>query len=209
MTPLLPKGPRVPRILYLLLASLPLLAQTPDAAFFKGDPKAIIQAAAEKARSLRPNDRDTLSVVAQGYLATGERAKAESLFLSMERRSSSIKTYGLIAKAWLQAGIKDPVPALVEKAKATGSRDGDDLTEFAVILMSGGMPKEAGDIMGLAYTADPKNHDGCLDFARACLRAGRPQDALPWLQRALQAKPQDADIWRDVAMALADHGLEH
>lgn len=199
----------MPRFPYLFLAGLPLLSQTPDAAFFKGDPKAITLVAAEKARSLRPNDRDTLSVVAQGYLAIGERAKAEELFQSMEHHSSSVRTYGLIAKACLQAGIKDPVPSLVEKAKATGAKDGDSLTEFAVILMDGGMPKEAGDLMALAHTANPKDPDGCLDFARACLRAGRPEDALPWLQRALQAKPQDADLWRDAAMALADHGHEH
>lgn len=202
-------GHHLPRIPSLLLACLPLLSQAPDATFFKGDPKTILQVAAEKARSMDPKDRDTLSVVAQGYLALGERAKAEDLFQLMEHRSSSIRTYGLIAKAWLSAGMQGPVPSLVAKAKAEPPKDGSDLADFAIILMDGGMPKEAEDLMALAHAADPKNHDGCLDFARACLRAGRQEEALPWLQRALQAKPQDADLWRNAAMALADHGLDH
>lgn len=209
MTPLSVQGRHMPRIPCLFLMTLPLLSQAPDTAFFKGDPKAILQVATEKARSLGPKDRDTLSAAAQGYLALGERAKAEDLFLSMEHRSASIKTYGQIARAWLSAGLQDPVLPLVAKAKAEPPKDGSDLADFAIILMDGGMPKEAGDLMALAAAADPKNSDGFLGFARACLRAGKPDDALPWLQRAVQVKPRDSDAWRDAATALADHGLEH
>lgn len=196
------------RIPVLLLAGLPLMGQIPDAALFKGDPKAALLYSAEKLRSLAPKDPEYLYLVGQAYLAAGERAKAEEVFQTMAQRKPKPATYAMIAKAWVKEGILEPVPALLEKAEQD-PMDADASVDLAITLMDAGRPKEAEALMAKVHDKNPKDDGDCMDFGRACLRAGHADLALPWFQRAVTVNPKNEKLWRDAALALADHGLEH
>lgn len=197
------------RTLAFLLLAPALAGQTPDAAFFKGDPKTIALFCAQKAGSLEPKDVEPLAAEARTHLASGDRVKAEALFQEMAKRSPKPDTYELIAETWLRCGVRESAIPWAEKVRTTGIHDDGALTHLAVSLMDAGLDKDANETMALALQAKPKDRGNFMDFARACLRSGRLDDARPWLERALATKPKEERLWQEIAMALADNGLEH
>ena len=53
-----------------------------------------------------------------------------------------------------------------------------------------------------AHAVDPDQPDGCRELCSAYLELGRPADALPIAQRALQLRPTDAGLRSNVALVL-------
>lgn len=193
----------------LVLLSLPLVGQVPDASFFKGDPKAVMLHCAAKARSLKPKSEEAVAAEARALLLAGERAKAEDLLLALEKKAPEADTYVLMARVWLTCGFRGPVPALIEKACLKGAKDAGALTHLAILLMDHSLAEEAMRIMDLAYAADRKADSEFVEFACACIRTGHEAAAPIWFERAIAVKPKNERRWLDIAMALADHGLEH
>ena len=202
-------NPLLPQLLLLALLAPPLVGQVPDATFFKGDPKAVMLHCAAKARSLKPKNQEAIAAEARAFLLAGERAKAEFLFLALEKMSPEADTYVLIASTWLKCGLTEPVPTLIEKVCLRGAKDAGALTHLAIVLMNHGLVEEAMRIMDLAYAADRKADSEFVEFACACIRAGHEAAAPIWFERAIAVKPRNERRWLDIAMALADHGLEH
>jgi tetratricopeptide (TPR) repeat protein len=200
----------------LAVASLPLFSQAPDAALFKGDPKAIMLACADKARGLRPKKAEVLTVCGRVHLATGDKAKADEAFKAALLNSpDDPDTYLAVLSAWLEFGHKSEALETLQQIrgqypssdKPRGWRNA--LAKIAATLMTGGLGGEAEEIMQIAYAKNSGDWQNMTSFARACLRAGRSDTAAKWFSLAVKSAPKDESIWNDIALSLADQGREN
>jgi len=111
----------------LALCSISLAAQAPavhDEAWFKGDPKAIMTACADRARGIKPMDSRLVAEYGHAYLASGDRTKAEEAFTAAPLFDlKDGETYRLIAYAWLRHGFKADARRLAEKYVLTCARN--------------------------------------------------------------------------------------
>jgi|GEM_PF-426337 len=182
-----------------VVLSLPLLSQAPEAAFFKGDPRTIMRACAEKARSLEPKDSRLLAEVGRVYLAAGDRAKAEETFgaaIALDPKDGS--THWLIAQSWLLMGFKPEAMAACRLLLERDPKSPRTIRKAAVTFMDQGMTEEALELMAHLCKVYPKpsDQDFAGDFALACLRNRRVDLATPWFERAYLADPKD---WKNCA----------
>lgn len=203
---------RTPLPACLALAYLPLAAQAPvegGEAYFKGEPRTIMVACAEKAFRAEGKEPDMVACLGRAYLVAGEEAKALALFQkAMAEAPKDMDLRRAILEVWLGLGLKHQAQALAEGVLQARSKKAGDLSDMAVLLMDAGMPAEAEALMGASWEANSLAWDHALAFARACLRAGRRDAAAPWLQRTVAAKPNEEKAWREIASALAHNGLE-
>ncbi len=187
---------------YIALAAaltLPLFGQAPDAAFFKGDPRTIMVACAEKARSMESKDSQLLTEIGRVYLAAGNRAKAEEAFkaaIALDVKDGS--TYWLIAQHWLAAGQKAEAMSACRQLLERDPKSPRTIMKAAQAFMNLGLAEEAVELMAHLCKVYPKpsDQDFAVDFAKACLRNRRFDLASAWLDRAYQADPKD---WKNCA----------
>ena len=199
---------RLSAVVFLL--ATPLFAQAPDATLFQGDAKAIALHCADQALVFAPKDAEIQAKTGAVHLATGDRAKAESCFAAAEaRKPGNGDVLRLIARGWLKNGFQKEALAAYGKVLQQAPKDKGALTDSAVDLMDAHLDKEAAPFMAQVFQNDPKDEGGFMVFGRACVRAGKLDQASTWFQRAALVKPRDEGTWQDIAMALADNGLEH
>ncbi len=192
--------------LLLLLMGLPLLSQA-DEAFFKGDPKALMLACAEKARALAPRKERILAQVGRAYLVAEDRPKAETLFLVASGGDS--ETYRLVGQAWLECGFREEAKAAFKTGAARAGYSGKNvLAAAAVNLMDGGLVQLAEELMETSFQLDPKDWQNVSAYGRACLRQGRQDLAAQWYAKIMVKRRKQEGLWNEIALAMADGGAE-
>jgi Flp pilus assembly protein TadD len=193
----------------MLLLAIPLFAQGLDEATFKGEPRKLAGACADRARLLRPKDGHMLAEYGRAFLAAGDKAKAEACFMLARAESGKDgETHRLIAQAYLRNGhAKEGLKAL-EDMQLVDPKGKNVFTKAAVNLADAGLAKEGDALMERAWILDPTDWQNCVAYGRACLRKQRREGAAKWFARASQAKPQEERMWNAVALAYADHGVE-
>lgn len=187
-----------------------LCAQAPagyDEAFFKGDPKAIMVACADKARVIKPNDSRLLAEFGRAYLAAGDAARAEEAF----KRAAAAdpkdgETHRLIALAWLRHGRKAEALKALEDMQRMDPKAKNAFCKAAVNLLDAGAAAEAEALMEKAWQLDPKDWQNCAEFARAAVRAKQPDRAARWCARTVAARPKEERMWNELALVFADGG---
>ena len=198
------------RPLSLVLLALPLSAQAPagfDEAFFKGDPKAIAVACADKARVIKPNDSRLLAEFGRAYLAAGAVARAEEAFnRAVASDPKDGETYRLIALAWLRHGRKMEAMKALEDMQRMDPKAKNAFSKAAVNLLDAGAAAEAEALIERAWQLDPKDWQNCADFVRAAVRARKPEVAARWSARTVAARPKEERMWNELALAFADGG---
>lgn len=195
------------RALLPLVCALPLAAQTFTADFFKGDPKAVMAACADKARSLKPNDSRLLAEYGRAYLASGDRTRAEAAFAAaILSDPKDGETHFLIGYAWLRNGRVPEALAAFDKMAALDPKGKNALARAAVVLLDAGQEARALELMDRAWNLDRKDWQNCVEFARACVRARRAELAATWFERTVQARPKEERMYNEIALALADAG---
>ena len=197
------------RHLALALLALPLAAQALDEAAFRGDPRHLAAACADRARLLKPKDGRLLAEYGRAFLMAGERAKAEDCFqLARQDKPRDADIHRLIAVAWLRAGR--PIEGLkaIADMQVADPKDKNAFTRAAVNLQDLGHAKEADALMERAWILDPSDWQNCVAYGRSCLRKARREAGAKWFARASQAKPQEERMWNAIALAFADHGAE-
>lgn len=201
------------RNIILAFLALPLAAQAPaafDEAYFKGDPKAIMVACADKARVIRPNDSRLLAEFGRAYLAAGEAARAEEAFQrAVASDPKDGETYRLVAFAWLRGGAKDKAMKALEDMQRMDPKAKNAFAKAAVNLLDAGAAAEADALMEKAWQLDPKDWQNCADFVRAAVRAGKLELAARWAARTVAARPREERMWNELALAWADKGLRN
>lgn len=194
----------------LSLVVLPLAAQAPtgfDEAFFKGDPKAIAVACADKARVIKPNDSRLLAEFGRAYLAAGDVARAEEAFRrAVASDPKDGETYRLISFAWLRHGKKAEAVKALEDMQRVDPKAKNAFSKAAVNLLDAGAAVEAEALMEKAWQLDPKDWQNCADFVRAAVRARKPELAARWSARTVSARPKEERMWNELALAFADGG---
>jgi len=198
---------RSPLLILFTLASLG--AQVPEQSFFLGAPAAVSRACAERAFALKPKHLEVLVAQGRVELALGDERKAKDWFTRAERVDpGDAEVYRVIAQAWLAAGRREEVLASATKALEMASRDSGDLADFAVVLSDGGFADMARSLIEQAAKVSPTRVGNMVDYGAACLRAGRPQEGILWLDRAFAINPLKPGNCRDVAEAYAEHTLK-
>lgn len=199
----------------LAAASLSLLSQVPQTSMFDGDPKSILVACSEKARSLKPHRGEVMAASGRAFLVQGDRAKAEAAFNSaLLDNWSECESSRLILGSWLTWGFRTEGLNFLTEIRTRYPRSADKrgwrtaLVQSAVLLIDNHCPKEAEEIMELSYDMDHREWENMLVFARACLRNSKPEMAARWFHRAVSFKPKHEGIWTDIAVALAERGLD-
>jgi len=194
----------------LALCSISLAAQAPavhDEAWFKGDPKAIMTACADRARGIKPMDSRLVAEYGHAYLASGDRTKAEEAFTAAPLFDlKDGETYRLIAYAWLRHGFKAEGLAAMEKMQEMDPKAKNAFAKGAVNLLDAGLPSEAEALMEKAWKMDKKDWWNCCDFVRAALRAKNGDLAARWCARAVEARPKEERMWNELALAYAESG---
>jgi tetratricopeptide (TPR) repeat protein len=202
---------RLPLALFCLAA--PLWAQAPagvDAAYFKGDPKAIMAACADRARAIKPNDSRLLAEYGRAYLASGDRARAEEAFAAAAKSDPKDgETYRLIAFAWQRRGFKAEAMAALEQMQLMDPKAKNAFAKAAVNLLDAGQEPVAEALMEKAWKLDPKDWQNCVEFARAAVRNQRSDLAARWFAHTVEARPREERMWNEIALAFADGGVEH
>jgi tetratricopeptide (TPR) repeat protein len=198
------------RAALLALASLSLVAQAPgptpfDEAFFSGDRRVVLEACADKARSLKPKDARYLAECGRAYLAALDKPKAEAAFREAETREPKDgQVLRLIAQAWLKHGYKTEALEGYEKIVARDPRNKDAVTEAAVDLAEVGLVKEAERYMGVLLALEKDAWERFLRFGRALLVAGQRKKAAGWFARAVALKPGEERLFLEISRTFAD-----
>jgi tetratricopeptide (TPR) repeat protein len=200
------------RAALLALATLSLPAQTPvvfDEAFFGGDSRAILEACADKARSMKPKDAKYLAECGRAYLAALDKPKALAAFKDAEAREAKDgQVLRLIALAWLKHGYKTEALDGYEKILARDPKNKDVLTQSAVDLAEVGLVNESERYMGAVLALDREGWERFLVFGRALLVAGQRKKAATWFARAATLKPNEEKLYLDIARTFAEtHSL--
>ena len=191
------------------LLALPLFSQAMDEASFRGEPRKLAGACADRARLLRPKDAKMLAEYGRAFLAAGERTKAEDCFqLARLDKPKDADIHRLIAVAWLRNGQRTEAMKAIADMQVADAKDKNAFTRAAVNLQDFGLAKEAEALMERAWILDPSDWQNCVAFGRSCLRKGHRDTAARWFARASQAKPQEERMWNAIALAYADHGAE-
>lgn len=194
----------------LVLIALPLSAQVPtafDEVFFKGDPKAIAVACADKARVIKPNDSRLLAEFGRAYLAAGNLPRAEEAFMrAVASDPKDGETHRLIGFAWLRHGRKAEAVKAFEDMQRMDPKAKNAFSKAAVNLLDAGAAAEAEALMEKAWQLDPKDWQNCADFVRAAVRARKPEVAARWSARTVAARPKEERMWNELALAYADGG---
>lgn len=192
-------------LLPLLLASA-LSAQVVEPSFFKGDPRQVMLACADRALALKPRKETVLAQAGRAYLVAGNPDRARELFEPI--RHPAGETSRWIGQAWLEAGDARQaleafslIPELDRFAK-------NDMRDGAVLLMDRGFPRDGEALMGQAHQVDPRDWQNVTAFARACLRSHHPDLAAQWFARAAESNRKDEALWMEIAQSLADEGAE-
>lgn len=197
------------RRMLLCLLALPLYSQGMDEATFRGDPRRVAGACADRARLLRPKDGKMLAEYGRAFLAAGERAKAEECFLAARiDKPRDADIHRLIAVAWLKNGQRNEALKAISDMQAADPKDKNAFARAAVNLQDGGLAREAEALMERAWILDPSDWQNCVAYGRSCLRKAHREAAAKWFARASQAKPQEERMWNALALAYADHGAE-
>lgn len=194
------------------LVSVCLAAQVPDGfdeAFFKGDPKKVMVACADKARVIKPNDSRLLAEFGRAYLAAGDAARAEEAFTrAVAADPKDGETYRLVASAWLKHGRKAEALKALDDMQRMDPKGKNPFAKAAANLLDAGHAAEAEALMEKAWALDPKDWWNCVAFTRAALRARKPDLAARWSTRAVAARPKEERMWNDLALAFAEGGAE-
>lgn len=197
---------------FLFLLALPLAAQVPtafDEAFFRGDPKTIMVACADKARVIKPGDSRLLAEFGRAYLAAGDPARAEETFQRAAAADPKDgETYRLIALAWLRHGAKDKAAKALEDMQRMDPKAKNAFAKAAVNLLDAGAAAEADALMEKAWQLDPKDWQNCAEFVRAAVRGGKPELAGRWAARTVAARPKEERMWNELALVWADKGAK-
>ncbi len=196
--------------------ALPMSAQAPDPALFKGDPKAAMLICAEKARSLKPRKAEVLASAGRASLAAGDKAKAEEAFkAALSADADDPEAHLVILSSWLDFGFKAEALGALQRIRDQYPRSEkvpgwkNCLAKMAAALVTGNLAAEAEETMQAAYAKGPKDWQNMTFFGRACLRAGKPELAAKWFSLAVKSAPKDESIWNDIALSLADQGREN
>jgi tetratricopeptide (TPR) repeat protein len=200
------------RAVLLAFAALTLAAQAPvprpaafDEAFFSGDRRAVLEACADKARSLKPKDAKYLAECGRAYLAALDKPKAEAAFREAETREPKDgQVLRLIAQAWLRHGYKTEALEGYEKIVQRDPKNKDAVTQAAVDLAEVGLVNEAERYMGVLVALEKDAWERFLLFGRALLVAGQRRKAAAWFARAAALKPNEEKLFLDISRTFAE-----
>ena len=193
-----------------LLAPAPLAAQSrkaslPDESFFKGDPKAVMLACAERALRLKPGTSRVQAQVGRVQLVAGEVTSAEATFKSIG--SVDGETLRWMGQGWIEAGqtprAMDPLARLQTMVHGYP----DEVAIGAILLMDAGRPKEASELMDSLPAAKLWDwEDVICGFGRACLRQRRQDLAATWYARSMVDNRRTGALWAEIALSLQSQG---
>lgn len=126
-----------------------------SSAFFQQDPKVVMMACAEKARSIEKKDSRMLAEYGRVYLLAGDRKQAEEAFrLGIKADPKDAETHRLIGYAWLMAGFKaEAIEAFVRMQEADPKAKGA-FGKAAVNLVDAGFVEEGELLMLKAVKMD-------------------------------------------------------
>lgn len=180
-----------------------------DEGSFKGDPRKLAAAFAERAYILKPDDARHLASVGRAYLLSGQRKKAEELFaMARARDPKEADVHRLIMSAWLKAGQRAEALKALEEMQLMDPKAHRSFAKGAIDLLEARLDRQAEELMERAWVLDPEEWEPCVAFARAALRQKRPDLAARWCSRAAIAKPQEEKLWKELAQAFAEGGAE-
>lgn len=192
-----------------LLAGLALGAQAPppafDEAFFAGDRRTVLEACADRARSLKPKDAKYLAECGRAYLAALDRPKAEVAFREAEQREPRDgQVLRLVAQAWLKHGYKSEALEGYEKILQRDPKHKEALTQAGVDLAEVGLVAEAERYMGALAVLEKDDWERFLRFGRAYLVAGQRKRAAAWFAKAVALKPGEEKVFLEISRAFAE-----
>lgn len=179
-------------------------APPPEASFFKGDPKAIMVNAADKARVRAPRNGQFLARWGQVYLAAGNRDRAEDAFQRALREGGDDPgTHALITLAWLQNGLRKEALAAYKAMPKDSSSCAEWLGRVARRFLEAGLETEAIQAMETAHRLVPGDWQACVEFGRSAVASKRTELAGSWFFKAVQTRPRDEEVWTQIAQAYA------
>ncbi len=185
-------------------APLPGLASF-DEAFFAGDRRAILEACADKARSLKPKDAKYLAECGRAYLAALDKPKAEAAFREAElREPKDGLVLRLIAQGWLKHGYKSEALEGYGKILVRDPKNKEAVSLAAVDLAEVGLVNEAERYMGTMTLLDKDAWERFLQFGRALLVAGQRKKAATWFARAAILKPNEEKLFLELSRIFAE-----
>ena len=191
------------KLAILSLLAIPIFAQAPE-----GDARKVKMLAwAEQARSLKPKHAKVLLEVGQAYLAAGDLPKAEEAFARVEvLEPRDAEVHVQIALAWMRGGQAARVLPKIPELRDRFGGEHEALATLAEGLSDMGHLAEARGVMATLAQRSPKEWEDFVRYGRACIRTNRREEAAEWFERAVAVKPKNSDIWRAIALALADKG---
>jgi tetratricopeptide (TPR) repeat protein len=199
------------RATVLALATLSLASQSPkpapifDEAFFNGDRRVILQACADKVRSIKPKDAKYVAECGRAYLAALDKPKAMEAFRDAETREPKDgQVLRLIAQAWLKHGYKTEALEGYEKIVLRDPKNKEVITLAAVDLAEVGLVNEAERYMGVLVALDKDNWERFLQFGRALLVAGQRKKAAAWFARAATMRPNEEKLFLEISRTFAE-----
>ncbi len=200
--------PRTTPLLTLALV-LPLAAQTPGAkfteGFFKGDRKAILQACADEARSIKPKDAKWLAEYGRAYLAALDKPKAEAAFReAVTKEPKDGEVHRLIGNAWLKHGYKQQALESYALILSLDGKNKDALVAAALDLAEVGLVADAERFITAFVTQEKDDWKAFIQFGRAFLQSGNRDQAAKWFARAVAAKPKEEKVFLEISRAFAE-----
>lgn len=178
-------------------------------------------AAASLVGDIQVMDAGAAAALGLGFWATGGEARwplAERLLQAAVQSDgkNALASAALAALLARQAGQGhehndrlDEALLLATQATQLAPDDYRGWTALADVHRAGGDYRQAGFYYGMALRLDPQSTSVLKDAGANWLLAGEPQQALPLIERALQAAPGDAENYGNLALArdaMGEHG---
>jgi len=156
----------------------------------------------------QPDFWEALQLLGAASFQTGDAAGAVDAFRrALELRPDDADAHFNLGLAQQEAGDLAAATASYRQALARQADHDAALNNLgAVLLLSGGDPMEAADLLGRATIASPNNGQVHYNHANALKRLGRVEEAAEGYRRAMELDPTDTRATIGLGNLLDDQG---
>lgn len=145
-------------------------------------------------------DLTALLNLAQGLTLVGESQKALTIVEKLPPAVKNSEALPIIAACNLELGEKQKIDALIPLAKKTAAVKPSIAIKFADILLNGGMPAQAIDLLRVVTAASPKNVAALILLGKAEIYSKDFANAKQHLNQAAVLAPQSGEVFYTQAM---------
>lgn len=169
--------------------------------------------ASESRRLLEPIDESAIQgdavrlELARGLSQIGECPRALIVLEKLPLKIRNGRALPVRGSCYLESGDRRRLMALIPLARVVAKQDAKGSTEFADVLIRGGLAKDAVGVLRIASVADPTNVAVLLLLAKAEVVLRNFANARAYLARAEKLRPDSAELYFVLSLVESEQNI--